>query len=319
MKKRKLGWTDLELSVIGLGTWAAGGAGWKFAWGPQDDSDTIKTVHEAIDNGINWIDTAAVYGLGHSEVEVGRAIKGKRNKLIIATKCARRWNEDGSEIFGALKKDGIKKECEDSLKRLDVSVIDLYQMHWPDPEKDLEEGWGAMTELVKEGKVRYAGISNFSTAQMKKIADIGRISSLQPPYSMLRRAIENDQLVFCKENNIGVVTYSPMERGLLTGKVTKEWVASLPDSDHRKRDSRFNEPELSKNLKLIEKLKAIAAENNITVAQLAIAWILRRPEVTSAIVGARKPGQILETVKAGDVTLSPDTIKKIEKELVAFK
>ncbi len=319
MKKRKLGWTDLELTVIGLGTWAAGGAGWRFSWGPQDDSDTIKTVHEAIDSGINWIDTAAVYGLGHSEVEVGKAIKGKRNKLIIATKCARRWNEDGSEIFGVLKKEEIKKECEDSLKRLDVSVIDLYQMHWPDPEKDLEEGWGAMTELVKEGKVRYAGISNFSTAQMKKIAGTGRIASLQPPYSMLRRGIENDQLVFCKENNIGVVVYSPMERGLLTGKVTKEWVSSLPESDHRKRDARFNEPELSKNLKLIEKLKAIAADNKITIAQLAIAWILRRPEVTSAIVGARKPGQILETVKAGDVTLKPEVIEKIEKELENFK
>jgi aryl-alcohol dehydrogenase-like predicted oxidoreductase len=315
MQKRKLGWTGLELSVIGLGTWAAGGAGWKFSWGPQDDNDTVKTIHEAIDMGINWIDTAAVYGLGHSEEVVGKAIKGKRNKLVIATKCERRWNKDGSEIFGVLKKESIKKECEDSLKRLKAGVIDLYQIHWPDPEADLEEGWGTMMELIKEGKIRFGGVSNFSTAQMKKIADIGKIASLQPPYSMLRRGIENDQLAYCKENNIGVVTYSPMERGMLTGKVTKEWVASLPDSDHRKRDGKFNEPELSKNLALIEKLKATAKEAGITLSQLAIAWILRRPEVTAAIVGARKPGQITETAKAGDILLDDATIKKVEEVL----
>ena len=315
MQKRKLGWTGLEISVIGLGTWAAGGAGWKFSWGPQNDSDTIKTVHEALDMGINWIDTAAVYGLGHSEVEVGKAIKGKRNKVIIATKCERHWNKDGSQITGSLKKADIKKECADSLKRLGTDVIDLYQIHWPDPEADLEEGWGAMQELIKEGKIRFAGVSNFSTEQMKKIAGIGRIASLQPPYSMLRRGIETDQLIYCKENNIGVVTYSPMERGMLTGKVTKEWVASLPDSDHRKRDARFTEPELSKNISMIEKLKKTAADAGITTSQLAIAWILRRPEVTAAIVGARKPGQITETAKAGDIALSDEVIQKVEEAL----
>jgi aryl-alcohol dehydrogenase-like predicted oxidoreductase len=316
MQKRKLGWTGLELTVIGLGTWAAGGAGWKFSWGPQDDNDTIKSVHEAIDAGINWIDTAAVYGIGHSEEVVGKAIKGKRNKLVIATKCERRWNADGSDIFGVLKKDSIKQECADSLRRLGVDVIDLYQIHWPNPEEDLEEGWSAIQELKKEGKIRFGGVSNFSTAQMKKIAGIGRVASLQPPYSMLRRGIETDQLQYCMDTNIGVIVYSPMERGMLTGKVTKEWVASLPDSDHRKKDGRFNEPELSKNIALIDKLKAIAKDAGITLSQLAIAWVISKPGITAAIVGARKPGQILETAKAGDVALSADIIKKIESVLI---
>ncbi len=311
MKLRKLGWTGLELSVVGFGTWAAGGAGWKFGWGQQDDSDTQKAINEALDAGINWIDTAAVYGLGHAETVVGRAIKGMKNRPYIATKCSRLWNPDGSELYGSLKKDSIKKECEQSLKRLGMETIDLYQIHWPNPEGDLEEGWRAMTELKSEGKIRFAGVSNFSAEQMKKISGIGRIASLQPPYSMLRRSIEDDQLPYCKANNTGVVTYSPMEKGMLTVKFTREWAESLPENDHRKLDSRFNEPELSKNLSLIEKLKGIAADINITIAQLAIAWILRRPEITSAIVGARKPGQILETAKAGEIELSGDVLKKI--------
>jgi aryl-alcohol dehydrogenase-like predicted oxidoreductase len=317
MKKRKLGWTGLELSVIGLGTWAAGGGEWKFGWGPQDDSDTMTTVREAIDSGINWIDTAAVYGLGHSETVVGRAVKGIRDSIILATKCERHWNADGSVIYGALKKESIKKECEDSLKRLDTDRIDLYQIHWPDPEEDIVEGWEAVNELIKEGKVRYGGVSNFSTAQMETIWPSGKIASLQPPYSMLRRWIEKDQMPYCAKNNIGIVTYSPMEKGLLTGKVTKEWVAGLAGSDHRKRDTNFTEPQLSRNIALLEKLKKTAQKAGVTLGQLAIAWILRRPEITAAIVGARKPGQIKETAPAGDVTLSGEIVKEIEDILAA--
>lgn len=315
MQKRKLGWTQLELTTIGLGTWAAGGAGWKFSWGPQDDNDTVKCVHEAIDAGINWIDTAAVYGLGHSEEVVGRAIKGKRNKLVIATKCERKWNADGSSIYGVLKKESIKQECEDSLRRLGVDVIDLYQIHWPQPEEDILEGWQAIQDLIKAGKIRYAGVSNFSTEYLEWIEQIARPASLQPPFSMLKRGIETDQLPYCEKKNIGVVAYSPMERGFLTGKVTKEWVEALPDEDHRKKDSRFNEPEFSKSLSIVLKLKEIAEEARITLSQLAVAWVIGKPGITSAIVGARKPGQILETVKAGDTTLSKEVLAKVEEAL----
>ena len=300
MQKRKLGWTDLELSVIGLGTWAAGGSGWKFSWGEQDDFLTIKTIHKAIDIGINWIDTAPVYGLGHAEEITGRAIKGIKNKIIIATKCGRRWSNDGKELYGDLRKQEIKKECEASLKRLMVPQIDLYQIHWPQPEEKIEEAWQAIYELQKEGKIRYAGVSNFNVAQMQRIMGINKIASLQPPYSILRRQIEENELPFCKKNNIGVITYSPLERGLLTGKVTKHWVENLSDSDHRKRDSQFNEPQLSKNLEIVEKLKKTAKKLNITVSQLAISWILGKEEITAVIVGARKPEQIEETAKAGD-------------------
>lgn len=315
MQKRRLGWTNLELTTIGLGTWAAGGAGWKYSWGPQDDNDSIKAIHEAIDCGINWIDTAAVYGIGHSEEVLGKAIKNKRKELIIATKCERRWNKDGSEIFGVLKRESIKQECEDSLKRLGVDVIDLYQIHWPQPEEDVLEGWEAMQGLIKEGKVRYTGVSNFSSEYMEWIEQIARPASLQPPFSMLRRGIETDELAYCNDRNVGVVAYSPMERGFLTGKITKEWVASLPDTDHRKRDARFNEPELSKNMAIIDKLKVIAADAGITLSQLALAWVISKPGITSAIVGARKPGQILETAKAADVVLSADVLQRIEEAL----
>jgi aryl-alcohol dehydrogenase-like predicted oxidoreductase len=312
MKKRTLGWTGLELSVVGLGTWAAGGGEWKFGWGPQDDDDTIKTVREAVDCGINWIDTAAVYGLGHSETVVGKAIKGIRDNIIIATKCERRWNAGGSEIYGSLKKKDIKKECEDSLSRLSTGYIDLYQIHWPQPEEDIVEGWVAVNELIKEGKVRFGGVSNFSTEQMKKIRPSGKIASLQPPYNMLKRGIEKDQMAYCRENNIGMVTYSPMEKGLLTGKVTMEWVKALSESDHRKRDTNFTEPQLTTNMELIDKLRIVSQKAGITLSQLAIAWILRRPEITAAIVGARKPGQIQETAAAGEITLTVDVIKEID-------
>jgi aryl-alcohol dehydrogenase-like predicted oxidoreductase len=311
MRKRKLGWTDLELSVIGFGTWASGGSGWKFSWGDQDDKKTIEAIHKAVDIGINWIDTAPVYGLGHAEEVIGRAIKGIRGKLIIATKCGRRWKDNGFTLYGNLKKNEIKKECEASLKRLGVTYVDLYQIHWPQPEPDVEEGWTAISELIKEGKVRYGGVSNFDVSQMKRIMKINKIASLQPPYNFLRREIEKEELPFCKKNNIGVITYSPLEKGLLTGKVTKEWVDKLPEDDHRKRDERFNEPQLSKNIELVNKLKKIADKAGITVPQLAIAWILKRDDVTAVISGARSKEQIMENAKSADVILNDEIYREI--------
>ncbi len=311
MKKRKLGWTDLEISIIGFGTWAAGGAGWKFSWGPQNDQDTIEAIYKAIDIGINWIDTAPVYGLGHAEEIVGKAIKGMREKPIIATKCGRRWSADGKELYGNLKKEEIKKECDASLKRLGIDIIDLYQIHWPQPEEDIEEAWSAIAELIKEGKVRYGGVSNFNVEQIKRIMSINKPASLQPPYNILRREIEKQELPFCKENNIGVITYSPLERGLLTGKVSKEWVSNLPDTDHRKKDAKFTEPQLSENIEKINKLKDLAGRLNITISQLAMAWILRRNDITAVIVGARNKGQIQETAKSAEIVLNEDVMHEI--------
>ncbi|HQE25936.1 MAG TPA: aldo/keto reductase, partial [Candidatus Atribacteria bacterium] len=235
-------------------------------------------------------------------------------KPIIATKCGRVWNEKG-EVFGCLKRDSIRKEAEDSLRRLEVEVIDLYQIHWPDPEPDIEEAWSTMADLVKEGKIRYAGVSNFNVEQMKRIEKIHPIASLQPPYSMITRDIEEEILPYCAEKNMGVIVYSPMQKGLLTGKFTKERVKNLPPDDHRRSDPQFNEPLLSINLELVEKLKPIAEKHGRTLAQLAIAWVLRRPEVTAAIVGTRRPSQIEETFPAGDWELTTEDIEAIDKLL----
>jgi len=311
MNTRKLSWTDLNLSTIGLGTWAIGGGGWKFSWGPQDDRESISAIQRALELGINWIDTAAVYGLGHSEEIVGKAIKGLREKPIIATKCERVWDKDGN-IFGRLKKESIRSEVEASLKRLKIEVIDLYQIHWPEPDEDIEEAWTTLGDLIKEGKIRYAGVSNFNIKQLKRVQPIHLVASFQPPYSMLERGIEGKILQYCSANNIGVIVYSPMQKGLLTGKFTRERVQNLPEDDHRRRDPRFQDPELSANLKLVKDLSSIAEKSGRTVAQLAIAWVLRRREVTAAIVGARRPSQIEETVVAGDWVLSKKDIAAIE-------
>jgi len=314
LRYRKLGWTDLELSVIGFGSWALGGGGWRYSWGPQDDKESIEAIHKAVDLGVNWIDTAAVYGLGHSEEVVGQAIRGLAKRPIIATKCGLVWDERGN-ITNCLKRESIRREVEASLRRLGVDVIDLYQIHWPIPDEDIEEAWEEMSRLVKEGKVRYIGVSNFSVVQMERIASIHPIASLQPPYSMLRRDIERDILPYCAEKNIGVIVYSPMQKGLLTGKVTKEWVASLPSDDHRRNDPMFQEPELTLNIELAEKLRDIGAKYGKTPAQVAVAWVLRRKEVTSAIVGIRRPSQIEEIAPAGDWDLPEEEVVRIEEFL----
>jgi aryl-alcohol dehydrogenase-like predicted oxidoreductase len=307
-----LGYSDLHLTTIGLGTWAMGGGGWAFGWGPQDDADTIAAIRRALELGINWIDTAAVYGVGHSEEMVGKAIAGRRDEIIIATKCSRVWNPGETRPFGRLKADSVRREAEASLRRLGVEVIDLYQIHRPEPDEDIEEGWGAIAGLIREGKVRYGGVSNFDMAQLKRIQAIHPVASLQPPYSMLRREVEAELLSYCAANDIGVVAYSPMQAGLLTGQFSRERAAQLPDNDWRRRNSHFQEPQLSANLDLVESLRPIAERNGRTLAQLAIAWVLRRPEVTAAIVGARRPAQIEETAPAADWTLSAADIAETE-------
>ncbi|MBN1391389.1 MAG: aldo/keto reductase [Sedimentisphaerales bacterium] len=313
MQKRQLGHTDLKLTTIGLGTWAMGGP-WQFGWGPQDDGDAIAAILKALDLGINWIDTAPVYGCGHSEELVGKALKQTKHKPLIATKCSLLWNEKREKV-SCLKAKSIRKECEASLKRLGIDTIDLYQMHWGEPDEDIEEGWTEMAKLAKEGKVRYIGVSNFTVGQIKRVQKIAPVASLQPPYSMIRRDAEKELLPYCKENNIGVVVYSPMQRGLLTGKFNRQYLTILAPDDHRLRMPEFTEPAFCANIEFVEKLKPIAKRSGRTVAQLAVAWVLRRPEVTAAIVGARKPSQIEETAGAGDWNLAEEDIYKIEQLL----
>ena len=311
MRYKKLGLSAMNISVIGLGTWALGGPNWQFGWGQQDDQESVATIHHAMDKGINWIDTAAVYGLGYSETIVGKALQGMSEKPYVFTKCARTWNEKG-EIDYNLKKDNIKKECEDSLRRLRIDVIDLYQIHWPVPDEDIEEGWGAIAELVKEGKVRYGGVSNFNVSQMQRAQHILPVTSLQPPYNMLARDVEKEILPWCGQQNIGVICYSPMYKGLLTGKLTRERIEAFDASDHRSRDKRLQEPELSINLELVEGLKVLAKDRGITPLQLALAWVLRRQEVSGAIVGARRPDQVDEIITGGAWEMSAGDDREIE-------
>ncbi len=314
MQTRQLGYTDLKLTTIGLGTWAMGGP-WQFGWGPQDDDEAIAAIPAALDTGINWIDTAPVYGLGHSEELVGKALKATSQKPIIATKCSLLWNEKKEKV-NCLKAQSIREECHASLKRLGIETIDLYQIHWPEPDEDIEQAWKEMAALVQEGKIRFLGVSNFNVEQIKRLQKIHPVASLQPPYSMLHREVEKELLEFCAQSKIGVVAYSPMQRGLLTGNFSQERLADLPLDDHRRRNPDFHEPKFTATLELVEQLKEIAERNGKTLAQLAISWVLRRPEVTAAIVGARRPRQILETAPASDWNLSKEDIEQIERLLV---
>jgi aryl-alcohol dehydrogenase-like predicted oxidoreductase len=311
MQKRQLGSSDLQITPLGIGAWAMGGGGWAFGWGPQDDNDSIAAIHAALDRGINWIDTAPIYGLGHSEEVVARALKGRSQKPCIFTKCEFVWNEQ-KEITRSLKRESIRGEVEDSLRRLQIDAIDLYQIHWPVPEEEIEEGWAAVAELKQEGKVRNIGVCNFSAPQMEQIQRIAPITSLQPPYSILSPEIEAASLPFCSANNVGVIVYSPMKSGLLTGAMTRERIAALPDDDFRKRTVSFKEPLLTRNLKLVEMLRDIGSRYGRTPGEVAIAWTLRRPEVTGAIVGLRSAGQVDGVVGAADFRLSAAEIAQIQ-------
>lgn len=311
MHTRTLGNSDLKITSIGFGAWAIGGGGWAFSWGPQDEKESIATIHEAIDLGINWIDTAPVYGLGESEEVVGRALAGMKQRPYVFTKCARVWNSN-REIGKSLKASSVRQECEASLKRLQVETIDLYQIHWPEPDEDVEEGWAEVAKLQKEGKVRWIGVSNFSVSQMHRAQKIAPITSLQPPYSLLRRDVETDILPHCEAHNIGVLAYSPMQSGLLTGTWTKERIAALPPDDWRKEKNRwFQEPQLTKNLATAETLREIGKPHGKSPGEVAIAWVLRKPVVTAAIVGARKPGQLRELIGAADWHLTEADVAKI--------
>ena len=310
METRKLGYSDLHITPIGLGTFAMGGTGWKASWGPQNDKDSIDTIKWAMESGINWIDTAPVYGLAHAEEVVGNALEGVSPRPIMATKCSRIWDEKG-KIVSNLKRDSIRAEIEGSLKRLRVEVIDLYQIHWPLPDEDIEEGWSAVAELVAEGKVRYGGVSNFNLDQLKRAQSIHPVASLQTPYSMLRRQMEKELLPYCEANGIGILVYSPMQKGLLTGKITPERIASLHKEDHRRKDPNFAEPRLRVHLDFVHKLETLASSIELTSAQLSLAWALLNPAVTSAIVGARQPEQLKETLKAGDIALAKATVDSV--------
>ncbi len=312
MKTRRLGNTDMEITPIGFGSWAVGGGNWAFGWGEQDDTDSIAAIKRALDLGINWIDTAAAYGLGHAEEIVAAALKGRVDKPYIFTKCERVWNEGERTVHGSLKADSIRREVEGSLRRLQVDVIDLYQIHWPDPDEDIEEGWRTMAELQKEGKVRYIGVSNFNVSQLQRIMPIAPVSSLQPPYSLINRAAEKELLPFCQQHNIGVIVYSPMQSGLLTGQMTRDRIAQMPDNDWRKNNPEFQEPRLSRNLELAEKLREIAMLYQRSPGEAAIAWTLHNPAVTGAIVGARNPRQVDDIIGAAEFRLNERELGEIE-------
>jgi aryl-alcohol dehydrogenase-like predicted oxidoreductase len=311
VEKRQLGNSDLHITRIGIGAWAFGGGGWQGSMGPQEDSDSVSAIHAALDLGVNWIDTAALYGLGHSEELVARAIAGRTPGPFVFTKCERVWDGDGN-IGACLKTESIRRECEDSLRRLKTEAIDLYQIHWPEPHADIEEGWAELARLQKQGKVRYIGVSNFSVSQMKRAQAIAPIASLQPPYSIVTREIEEDILPFVAQNNIGVIVYSPMSAGLLTGAMTRERVARFTPDDWRRNLPNFQEPLLSANLRLVEVLREIGKRQGRTPGEVAIAWVLRQPAVTAAIVGFRNPRQLEGICKACEFQLSADELQEIE-------
>jgi aryl-alcohol dehydrogenase-like predicted oxidoreductase len=324
MERRKLGNTEFTITPIGLGAWAMGGSGWIYGWGPQDDSESIAAIHRALDLGINWIDTAAVYGLGHSEEVVARALSdvSRASRPLVFTKCSLIW-DDKRNISHSLNPASIQNELENSLRRLRVDAIDLYQIHWPiwhsggtsSPDTGIEGAWQALARLQEQGKIHHLGVCNFNAGQLERIRRIAPVSSLQPPYNMLRRGIEAEILPYCADHQIGVIAYSPMQSGLLSGAMTRERIASLPQDDWRPRSLEFQEPKLTQNLKLAERLRAIGACHGRSAGEAAIAWTLRLPTVTGAIVGARRPAQVDGFIGAGEFRLSREELEEIEKAL----
>jgi aryl-alcohol dehydrogenase-like predicted oxidoreductase len=314
MQTRKLGNSDLHITPVGYGAWAIGGSGWQFAWGSQDDNDSIAAIHRALELGVNWIDTAAVYGLGHSEEVVARALKSWPGpRPYVFTKCGLRWDADGN-VRTLLTADSIRREVEDSLRRLSVEVIDLYQIHWPpDPDSaKLEEGWSALASLLQQGKVRWIGVSNFSVQQLRRAQAVASVTSLQPRYSLVHREVENQVLPYCMQENIGVIVYSPMASGLLTGAMTRERAAKLSKDDWRRTHPDFTEPNLSRNLSLVERLRQIARRYNRSAGEAAIAWTLHNAAVTGAIVGARNARQAEGVMGAGELRLTDEDMSEIE-------
>jgi aryl-alcohol dehydrogenase-like predicted oxidoreductase len=313
LQTKRLGNSDLFITPVGFGAWAIGGSGWEFAWGDQDDKASIGAIHRALELGVNWIDTAAVYGTGHSEEVVARALKSWNGaRPYVFTKCGLRWDGHG-KVRHSLRADSIRTECQNSLRRLGIETIDLYQAHWPvEDTAELQEGWTAMAQLQREGKVRWIGVSNFNVEQMRLAQKIAPITSLQPPYSLIRREVQDEVLPFCHSEDIGVIVYSPMASGLLSGALTRQRVARLPPDDWRGRSPEFQEPKLSKNLALVERLREAGARHGRPPGHIAIAWTLRHPAVTGAIVGARSAKQVEETFGAAGFQLNETEIAEIE-------
>ena len=311
LNKAQLGNTGLDITRVGFGAWAIGGGGWEFGWGPQEDEKSVAAIHHALEQGVNWIDTAAAYGFGRSEQVVGRALEGMSERPYVFTKCSL-LEGPGRRVVHSLKRDSILREADASLKRLGVDAIDLYQIHWPNPEEDIEEGWGALAELKEQGLVRHIGVSNFEVQHIRRIQQIAQIETLQPPYNLIERDVERELLPFAENEGIGVIVYSPMGSGLLTGRMTRERIAGLPDDDWRKHDSRFNEPQLSQNLELVERLKAVADRHGTVPGAVAIAWALRNPTVDGAIVGFRSPEQVDPLLPAAGLKLSDEDLDQIE-------
>jgi len=312
MQTRRLGDSDLDITPLGFGAWAIGGGDWSFGWGSQDDRDSVAAIREALDLGVNWIDTAAVYGLGHSEEVVARALEGVARRPYVFTKCGRVWNER-REVGKRLTAASVRAECEASLRRLRIERIDLYQVHWPEPDEEVEEGWTELARLRAEGKVRWIGVSNFSVGQLERARRIAPVTSLQPPYSLLRREIEPDVLPYCRRHGIGVLAYSPMASGLLTGAWTRERHAALPEDDWRKhKNPLFQEPHFSRALAGVETIRGVAARHGVSPGAVALAWVLGNPAVTGAIVGGRRAGQLTEVVAAAGLELTADERAEVE-------
>jgi aryl-alcohol dehydrogenase-like predicted oxidoreductase len=317
MDRRRLGDSDMQITRIGFGSWAAGGGGWEFAWGPQDDAQSIAAIRRALERGVNWIDTAAIYGLGHSEEVVARALEGVSPRPYVFTKCSMTWDAAG-KIGRSLRADSVRRECEASLRRLRTERIDLYQIHWPMPDPaEMEEGWATLAALKKEGKVRFIGVSNYYVPDLERARAIAPVTSLQPRYSLLHRDIEAEVLPWCRRNGVGVIAYSPMGAGLLTGAMTRERVAAFPADDWRRKNPDFQEPRLSRNLALQDLLGRIGARHGVSAAAVAVAWTLRHPAVTAAIVGARSAAQVDGFVAAGELRLTDAEAAEIEGFLAA--
>ena len=311
MQTRKLGNSDLQITPVGFGAWAAGGAGWEFSWGAQDDADSIAAIHRALELGVNWIDTAAAYGFGHSERVVGRALEGLDERPYVFTKASL-LEGPGRRVVHSLKRDSILREAHASLERLGIDAIDLYQIHWPIPEEDIEQGWAAFAELKEQGLVRHIGVSNFDVEQLRRIQSLAPVETLQPPYSLVDHGVEEEILPFAEREGIGVIVYSPMGSGLLTGRMTRERIANLPDDDWRKHDARFQEPQLSRHLALVERLEAVAERHDTTPGAVAVAWTLHNPAVHGAIVGFRRPDQVDPIIAAASLEFSDHDLAGIE-------
>ena len=311
MKTAALGRTGMQISRVGFGAWAIGGGDWEFGWGPQQDEQSVAAIHRALELGVNWIDTAAAYGLGRSEEIVGQALAGVTERPYVFTKCSL-LEGPGRTVVHDLSRDSVLREAEASLKRLGIDAIDLYQIHWPNPAPQIEQGWAALAELKEQGVVRHIGVSNFDVAQLRRIQQIAPVETLQPPYSLLAREAEGELLPFAEHAGIGVIVYSPMGSGLLSGRMTRERIAALPDNDWRRSDAQFREPQLSGHLAQVQRLAAVAERHGTTPGAIAIAWTLRNPAVDAAIVGFRRPDQIDPLVVAAELTLTDQDVAEIE-------